>query len=356
MITVLVDETIAMLLKLHPGAIEYLEMSAEGDDFLERLRWVHIRIISDFVAPRLLTFDRALVRLCMLVLSIWCAALIAVSFVLPLDYQVSRLFGAGVISAQDSGGLLVPGDGTALYEVLQYLLILTVCAVFVVLISAFGFLLLLLSSCSELMIDIDAQASAKLLSVYQSQHPEFAPFSRDRGKEGEVAGVGLGELRGPRRTLSSYKDVFDSGVVWLSCAETSDMAEWWAKLSKDIKHSSDNLTAQNFVFLSLLSIGASVLTTYVLVAFRFTNPLLQRLILGAGLLATIAFAFIGGNATSPARAYGLVVASESYMHFDACMGVHSALSPSATLWGRYCCTCLRSGKKEAVALRTYLGL
>lgn len=241
------DMVMAELFERFPGVFEATEAAAEGDDLVERLHSVQTAVTADLVGPRLLALDRAVVRLLVSILVACSAAVMFIAVSFPLDTLISRWLTA-LFGSHDYSNLAGPDDGTSLYRVLIYLIILFFACIMFLAIFSMVLLNALLSACANIMLDLSPASVAKVFSSYQQA--TGAVIARDRVKDAfgrttrtaaSMHGARSKDFQGgnisiPINATSSshtnFREIFRDKVSWLRFAEPEDMQVWWAQLQK----------------------------------------------------------------------------------------------------------------------------
>jgi hypothetical protein len=394
-LAVLVDAVIVSILERDDGQdiLEALSRTAYGDDPIERVHSINTQILADFVAPRLAKLDEAFVKTLSAVLFLWSGSVAAVIWFFDLDYRVSSLFFRGEVPDG-------PDDGTSVYRIGLYAIILTFACIFAVVIVAILFLRSFLSSASEIMLDLDADAAAGLLARTQYAMG-IAPPTHDRTKDphqpsaadsAPVIPKGAGDREeaphdgapasasasasasdqlppawsgggkddvhvvlqwadGVRRTAGKsgaltldYRSLVSNNIMWLVHAEPDDMRVWWRQLSADIEHSDGEMKAQAQLVMTLLGYGFNAVNLFLLIALNLTNDTFRRILIDAACASAILSGVAAGYFTSSMRSYSTVVLGEAARHINAVLNVAQAIEPSQTKgWRGYvrrACSCL----------------
>ena len=117
---------LADVIEMFPKLFETLENEAEGDDIVERLHNIQVAVIAELVGPRLTALDHAVVNFAVMVLIICCSIVLFFGVYFPTDVLISRWirYLLGYLSDDMVYKLEGPEDGTSLYRVLLYFILL----------------------------------------------------------------------------------------------------------------------------------------------------------------------------------------------------------------------------------------
>lgn len=374
-ISVLLDRYHLEFQQKYPAALELLQGEAEGDDPLERAHSLQTRIMADFVAPRLSKLDAAFVRLLTVILLLFCLPGICFGLFVDLDLRLSSL-----VENIDPDG---PDDGTSVYRILIYCVIIAHGCVIFTLLAGFMTLTGLMNSCANIMHDIDEDTAARLLSDFQQRNRGFSPPSPDRVKNkfgvtiqpisavsspgvpnplgilnsshsiASPASFGSGALSpvdwatrtGQGKTTTGYRmdyaEFTRQHIEWMLSCDPSDMKRWWIQLQRDVNHCTVALKAKQDLLMQLLSKALHFVTIYLVMVLAMTNPTIQRVFIVFGLITAPPASLLGGYFTSTSRSYGIIVLADCARHINVVLGVPDAMEskPScARTVIRACCT------------------
>lgn len=323
MLNAIHDLVLADLIEMFPKLFDSLENGAEGDDIVERLHNVQVSVIAELVGPRLTALDHAVVDFMVLILCILCSMVLFIAIYFPQDILVSRwvryLLGL-LVSDNAKIALEGPEDGTSIYRVIIYgILVFFYGSIFFVVTSSMILINVLLSACADIMYDLNSEAVEKIMGTYQDVFKTGVKRDRIKRKYGRTdeSLAAESDINGIYKEQTPFRSVIEERVDWLPSAEPEDMKKWWEQLQLDVQHCKNELAGNSTGLLSLLNIGASVLVSFLLVAFSVTEPTVQRIVIGIMLLVSIFFGRFSGHFTSASRSYGIIVLSEVSRHIDA---------------------------------------
>lgn len=342
------DMVMSELFEKYPGVFDSAEASAEGDDLVERLHSVQVAVTADLVGPRLLALDRAVIRVLVCILAVCAAAVMFAALYWRMDILISRWLASLVTQAFPD--LVGPEDGTSLYRCLVYIIIVFYAAIMFLAIFSMVLLNALLSACANIMLDLTPASVERVLGSHQKA--TGSTISRDRAKdafgrtmESIAAASSVAISVGRASSSTNFRSIFKEKVSWLRFAEPADMRTWWAQLQIDVDHCRQELSEATASLLAIVNLGASILVSFLLIAFSVTVPLLQKILIGAALCLAIICGLVAGYYTGASRSYAIVVLSEVSRHMDAVFDSDSEYKrvedgAVASCVGCLCHTCL----------------
>lgn len=332
--------------------------------------------MSDFVGLRVKLVDRLVVlvgtvfeALC----SITCLTLLCV---LPTSLLVSDAL-MGISTPPDA-----PDNGTSLYRVMIYVALVQWATPPIAVLSVGFAVMLLLRQTASTVADMDADFACSLLARQRTERNVEAAAAADRlaasKARGEKIDPALSEGRakplreakkdfaikveGDRHVVvgkategtpgaggegapapaaapsgsnddngdaDNYEDASGLTVdsppaeVYLSM-EREDFVRAWDMSKRDLEDAVGTLSSNVTVCLQLITLGAAVVTALLVVIFGITQPLIQRILVGALMGLTVPWCYGLGALTTPARTYGLLVLAETASIVNVVLGVDLA--------------------------------
>jgi hypothetical protein len=312
----------AEIIETFPDLFDVLENEAEGDDIIERIHSIQVAVIAEIVGPRLTALDHAVVNVFVSILCIFCAVGLFIAIYFPTDILVSRWLGKalGLLTDENTTTPALE-DGTSVYRILIYCILVFFGSIFFVVISSMLLINVLLSACKDIMFDLKPDNVEKIMGAYQVKNNSGVKQDRTKNKFGRT-NESLNAENDTTGTLTHkqstpFRSFFTEHVNWMPTAEPSDMKNWWTQLEIDVDHCREELLGFSTALLQLLNLGASLLVSLLIIAFAITEPTLKRIVIGILLFSSIVFGYLVGHFTSNSRSYGIIVLSEAARHIDA---------------------------------------